>query len=369
MADILRTLDQLSDHGLSNFHVNLVEASSNLRKKQQETLLDLIQKRFRIYLSYDVKEGEVTEEQLPFGQAPGEVDRFFNKEHNFSITWYTSMQDYHAKLSAEKMELMRSLKGESKRQQEMRQAREMMRSPVFIFAHELFDALPIHQFHMNKNYQWCEKVVALDENTGQLEIQISDTPTDNTIVKLKPEEFFSDAAKADMKPGDSYELCPEATNVMQDITNILELSSGMALVIDYGEDHAFSNSFRGLKKHELVKDDQQILDNAGNIDLTAYVNFTHLKEIAKRNKEMTVEGPMPQGLFLEYMGIAPRVEALQNKARSQNVKKLLWDCYERLCSPDHMGGTYKVLFVGDKKAGEVYPFLSEETLAKEQQTF
>ncbi len=57
MADILRTLDQLSDEGLKNFQINLVEASPNLRKKQQETLLDLIQKRFRIYLSYDVAEG------------------------------------------------------------------------------------------------------------------------------------------------------------------------------------------------------------------------------------------------------------------------------------------------------------------------
>ena len=47
----------------------------------------------------------------------------------------------------------------------------------------------------------------------------------------------------------------------------------MALIIDYGEDHSFSNSFRGLKQHQLVKDDQEILDNIGNIDLTTYVNF------------------------------------------------------------------------------------------------
>ena len=47
----------------------------------------------------------------------------------------------------------------------------------------------------------------------------------------------------------------------------------MAVVIDYGEDHSFSNSFRGLMKHKLVKDEQKILDNVGNIDLTSYVNF------------------------------------------------------------------------------------------------
>ena len=50
----------------------------------------------------------------------------------------------------------------------------------------------------------------------------------------------------------------------------------MALIIDYGEDHGFSNSFRGVKNHEIVKDEERILNNIGNIDLTAYVNFRHI---------------------------------------------------------------------------------------------
>ena len=29
-----------------------------------------------------------------------------------------------------------------------------------------------------------------------------------------------------------------------------------------------------------------------------------------------------------------------------------------------MGAIYKILFLGDKNAGEVYPFLSEETIKK-----
>ena len=58
------------------------------------------------------------------------------------------------------------------------------------------------------------------------------------------------------------------------------------------------------------------------------------------------------------------MEALQLKSQSENVKQQLWDCYERLCSPEKMGATYKVLFIGDKKAGEVYPFLSQESMDK-----
>ena len=72
-----------------------------------------------------------------------------------------------------------------------------------------------------------------------------------------------------MKPGDSIEICPEAISLTKDICNLLELSNGMSVVIDYGEDHSFSNSFRGLMKHKLIKDDQTLLDNVGNIDLTS----------------------------------------------------------------------------------------------------
>ena len=59
----------------------------------------------------------------------------------------------------------------------------------------------------------------------------------------------------------------------------------MALVVDYGEDHCFSNSFRGLKNHTLIKDEQDILDNIGNIDLTSYVNFNQISQVARTNKQ------------------------------------------------------------------------------------
>lgn len=36
--------------------------------------------------------------------------------------------------------------------------------------------------------------------------------------------------------------------------SLLEVSRGTALIIDYGEDHAFSNSFRAIKEHKLIKD-------------------------------------------------------------------------------------------------------------------
>lgn len=61
---------------------------------------------------------------------------------------------------------------------------------------------------------------------------------------LKPEKLFSKDLEKDMKPGDQIEICPSAVSVTQDILSLVEMSRGNALIIDYGEDHAFTNSFR-----------------------------------------------------------------------------------------------------------------------------
>jgi SAM-dependent MidA family methyltransferase len=68
--------------------------------------------------------------------------------------------------------------------------------------------------------------------------------TENVVKVLQPEKFFSEDAKKDLKKGDQFEICPGANQFTQDICSLIELSKGAALIIDYGEDHAFSNSFR-----------------------------------------------------------------------------------------------------------------------------
>lgn len=68
--------------------------------------------------------------------------------------------------------------------------------------------------------------------------------TENVVKVLQPEKFFSDEATKDLKVGDTFEVCPSAADFTKDITQLVELSRGAALIVDYGEDHAFSNSFR-----------------------------------------------------------------------------------------------------------------------------
>lgn len=282
MCDVLRTLKQFTGN-LRNVHINLIEASPNLRKVQQDKLLKYLQEKLNIFLSYQVPpKSDQSESKVV-------IDRFKNKDQNFTINWYPSLSDYYNEYLKNKLDYMSDLTAKGKKQNvkdsKKQKAKFELKNPCFVIAHELFDALPIHKFHFSERREWCEKVVTINPETDQLEFSITDLPTENTVSKLQPDKYFSDEAKLDLKPGDSIEICSEAVSLTKDICNLLELSQGMGLVIDYGENHSFSNSFRGLKNHKLVKDEADILRNIGNIDLTTYVNFMQIAEVAKTNKQ------------------------------------------------------------------------------------
>ena len=99
----------------------------------------------------------------------------------------------------------------------------------------------------------------------------------------------------------------------------------------------------------------------GRLDLTAYVNFKQIAQVALMNKKLCVNGPMPQGQFLESMGIRLRMQALQQQSSSKAQRDLLEQSYVRLCSPDEMGATYKFLYLGHSENRDIFPFLGEKT--------
>jgi len=65
------------------------------------------------------------------------------------------------------------------------------------------------------------------------------------------------------------------------------------------------------------------------------------------------------------MGIRLRLENMIAKATASQAK-LLEQGYVRLCDPKEMGEIYKIMYLGHKDAGDIYPFLGEETEKKEQ---
>ena len=100
----------------------------------------------------------------------------------------------------------------------------------------------------------------------------------------------------DAKEGDTIEVCPEAGILIQDIIMWLEDTKGSALFIDYGNNYAAENSLRGIKNHQFVS----YLQEPGEIDITADVDFKSIGKIVKNSKSDVVKyyGPIPQVMDL-----------------------------------------------------------------------
>lgn len=64
----------------------------------------------------------------------------------------------------------------------------------------------------------------------------------------------------------------------------------------------------------------------GEIDLSAYVNFLHLSDACRKVPNIKTSGPIPQGLFLESMGMATRLDVqLINLYKRYYVKNQVKD--------------------------------------------
>lgn len=130
------------------------------------------------------------------------------------------------------------------------------------------------------------------------------------------------------------------------------------LFIDYGDNHAFSNSFRGIKDQKIYKDDK-ILINTGQCDLTSYVNFKALKDVVNRFPTLRCPQILVQGDFLECMGIEQMMIAYQQKTTSEVTKEMLGRQYYYLVAANKMGDNYKCMYIHKDKDKPVYPFVFE----------
>jgi NADH dehydrogenase [ubiquinone] 1 alpha subcomplex assembly factor 7 len=316
--DVVKTLRDLNAHYGLNTH--LVDVSSELKKIQQNNIKRMCEK-WGLFLEY---------ENSPTGE-----ERLYKDYASFY--WYREFGEVVA-----------------------RHLMEFKGVPTVIIAHELFDALPIHQFEFDTKLGWCERLVNVNP-LGKFQIELTRGPNENVQNVLKPERRFSPVAQAALKQGDRIEVSPASMKLMNDICDFFMNNPGVSLIADYGDDRAFSNSLRGIKSHKKLSEEDWLQD-PGEVDLSAYVNFSALRGIAE-SANMKVVGSIPQGAFLECMGISARVEMLSAKADLSTAKKLEEE-YERLVSPEHMGEIYRMLYVGHPSLNEIYPFLASMTFTK-----
>jgi NADH dehydrogenase [ubiquinone] 1 alpha subcomplex assembly factor 7 len=99
---------------------------------------------------------------------------------------------------------------------------------------------------------------------------------------------------------------------------------------------------RGIKDHKFVSP----LAFPGETDLSVDVDFSQLRAAAQTAGGVCVSGPVPQGEFLQRLGIVERLQqVLDSEAVSEEDKEAVMSQVERLVAPDAMGDIYKVMAI------------------------
>lgn len=202
--------------------------------------------------------------------------------------------------------------------------------PLIVWGNEFFDALPIRQY-VRADDGWRERLVGLNDEGDSLEYVISSEKIDSSLI---PEDV------RDAVPGGIYEDQAVSREVMTQIAKRVVEFGGAALFFDYGHgEHAIGETLQAVKSHDYA----DVLKNPGDQDITAHVDFAQLADAA-RAAGAEVLGPVPQGAFLERLGMRQRADALMLNGTPEQIEEIDI-AYQRLTGAEHMGGLFKVMAV------------------------
>ena len=207
---------------------------------------------------------------------------------------------------------------------------ELPELPLFLVANEFFDALPIRQFRRCGN-GWEEMLVACVDSRFELSPSV-------------PREFAPlDCRLADTREGDIVELREHAAPISKRIAEAIRQFGGVALIIDYGDSKSLGDTFQAVDSHSPAHP----LREPGEADLTAHVDFGALGRSAAASAAVT---PLvPQGVFLERLGITERAQALARSLSGAELDEHA-AAHRRLVHPDEMGGLHKSLAIYPRNA-------------------
>ncbi|KAJ3844798.1 S-adenosyl-L-methionine-dependent methyltransferase [Lentinula raphanica] len=231
---------------------------------------------------------------------------------------------------------------------------------TMLVAHEFFDALPVHVFRKT-DQGWKEIMVSSKiknpDNLAQEQyprLQHVLSPETTAISNI----FGNSSTRFQSLPvGSDLEVSPTSFRLARKVGELLSkrptetgLSlGGCGLIIDYGGDHAFGNSRRGFKNHQVV----DIFHRPGECDLTANVDFAYLKE--SMQDLVPVYGPVTQKMFLSQMGLMARLERLLQSSQGDQAKQdRIYEGAQRLINRQ-MGEEYSVLGISTNEV-PIHPF-------------
>jgi NADH dehydrogenase [ubiquinone] 1 alpha subcomplex assembly factor 7 len=196
--------------------------------------------------------------------------------------------------------------------------------PVLIVANEFFDALPIRQL-LKTEAGWRELMVVPEGD------KFACVPGQQPMDSALPE------GRRALPEGTLVETCPAAASVIYEVAGRLVEQEGVALFIDYGNDHLREGStLQAVRAHQKV----DAFRDPGTADLTAHVDFATLAAIAESRNARWL-GTVTQGDWLRSLGIEARAEALSEFAPQH--RDAIHRALERLTGDGQMGQLFKVM--------------------------
>lgn len=195
--------------------------------------------------------------------------------------------------------------------------------PFYLVANEFFDALPIRQF-VRRDGGWFERTIGV--------------VSEQLTFGLSP--FASPFPAGDAPSGAVKEVRPAADALADEMGSaICAHGVGAALIVDYGYHGAIGGeTLQAVRRHASVS----VLEDPGQADLSAHVDFTALTAAALRSGA-AAHGPVPQGKFLFALGLgerAGRLMAAADGAQRQEIESAV----KRLAGDGdgEMGALFKV---------------------------
>jgi SAM-dependent MidA family methyltransferase len=209
-----------------------------------------------------------------------------------------------------------------------------------VLANELLDAMPVHQ------------VVMRPEGLREVYVDVATRPSAHLVVREGPlsspalVEYLARVG-ARLEPGWTAEINLNAVDWMREVAR--RLRRGFVIVIDYGHEAAelfsashSSGTLTTFARHTMAGPERQRdapawLDRAGEVDMTAHVDFTSV-QAAGEIEGLTPIGLLDQTYFL--MGLV----AEQATDREWPLSSRLG--LKTLLMPGGLGSTLKVLILG-----------------------
>jgi len=204
--------------------------------------------------------------------------------------------------------------------------------PVIAIGNEFLDALPIRQIELYDD-GWHERAVGLEDERF---VFVPGSAVDATDLPPQAEGASIGAI---------IETSPAVVSVVKDVAKRIAEQGGTALLADYGYARpGVGDTLQAVRGHGYTDP----LETPGEADLTAHVDFAAVAE-AVEDAGARAWKVLPQGIFLEHLGIGARTAALLAKADERQALEIA-TARRRLVDGDAMGRLFKMLAITGKDA-------------------